>query len=103
MTTDTPAVPAYRIPSAGTRTVLLTNLRPGDWLVGPTGLKFCVYRNLKRYESLHLYDAATGQQNSFSYRELVDSVRHCGRGKPRVWMSYLPDFLTSSRCIYTSP
>lgn len=100
-TTETPLPLDYRIPS-GKHSVLLRNLRPGDWLRGPTGIMFCVYRHAKKQQSFILWRDTDHTQAEFAYAELL-SLNYVGRGKPRFWLALLPDWLIGNACLYSQP
>lgn len=99
-TTDTPLPLAYSIPS-GKRTKLLRDLRPGDWLRGPTGMMFCVYSHKAKKQEVALWQG-NKPAFSFTYAEIL-SLDYVGRGKPRLWLGRLPEWVVGNRCLFSQP
>jgi len=92
----------YRIPTQK-RTMALSSLRPGDWLRGPSGLRFCVMANSSAKERVLLWSEHAQTEYSTPYMALRNVVVYVGQGKPRLWLTLLPKWVQKRVCLFGGP
>jgi frataxin-like iron-binding protein CyaY len=96
-----------KIRSKSGRQILLTSLRPGDWLDKPIQYHYhdaYVVRNSEPKQTVWLSWPRLGTPSPYTYKELVEGRwTYMGRGKKRKWWKKLPKWLRDNTAPYSKP
>ena len=83
--------------------MLVSSLRPGDWISVGVDVYFIVMINSARHRRIVLWSTHDHTEESYDWSNIGELDFFIGRGKPRRWLRWLPAKLRLHFCPYSRP